>query len=109
MEGLLLGNNIICKERFPPFCVYLSLSGQHKILMGVPEEDWEGTCHLKCVWRKMLWEFSHPGQESCLLRAFWRRGQQQTAVQYAERCSLPFPEPAAAAAAAAAEGVNLFW
>jgi len=74
-------------------------------VVGVPEEDWEAKCQLKCVWRKMLWEFSHPGQESRPLRASGRRGQ-QTAVQYAERYSVPFPEPAADAAA---EGVNLNW
>ena len=45
-------------------------------VVGVPEEDWEGKCQLKCVWRKMLWEFSHPGQESRPLRASGRRGQQ---------------------------------
>ena len=71
-------------------------------VVGVPEEDWEAKCQLKCVWRKMLWEFSHPGQESRPVRAFGRRGQ-QPAVQYAERYSLPFPQPAAAAVA---EGVQ---
>ena len=74
-------------------------------VVGVSEEDWEGKCQLKCVWRKMLWEFSHPGQESRPLRASGRRGQ-QAAVQYAERYSVPFLEPAADAAA---EGVNLNW
>ena len=49
-------------------------------VVGVSEEDWEGKCQLKCVWRKMLWEFSHPGQESIPLRASGRRGQ-QAAVQ----------------------------
>ena len=44
------------------------------------------------------------GKKADLLRASGRRGQQRNALQYAERCSLPFPEPAAAA-----EGVNLFW
>ena len=66
-------------------------------VVGVPEEDWEGKCQLKCVWRKMFWELSHPGQESRPLRASGRRGQ-QPAVQYAESYSLPFPEPAADAA-----------
>ena len=55
-------------------------------VVGVPEEDWEGKCQLKCVWRKMLWELSHPGQKSRPLRASGRRGQ-QPAVQYAERYS----------------------
>ena len=64
-------------------------------MVGFPQEDWEAKYQLKCVWRKMFWEFSHPGQESRPLRASGRRGQ-QTAVQYvyAERYSLrPFPEP----------------
>ena len=74
-------------------------------VVGASKEDWEGKCQLKCVWRKMLWEFSHPGQESRPLRASGRRGQ-QAAVQYAERYSSPFLEPAADAAA---EGVNLNW
>ena len=41
-------------------------------VVGVSEEDWEGKCQLKCVWRKMLWKFSHPGQESRPLRASGR-------------------------------------
>ena len=96
MEGVLFR----CASREK--CVLNALG-----VVGVPEEDWEGKCQLKCVWRKMLWKFSHPGQESRPLRVSGRRGQ-QTAVQYAERYSLPLV-PRASSSCSSGRRFNLFW
>jgi hypothetical protein len=67
--------------------------------VGVQEEDWEDECQLKCVWRKKLWEFSHPTGVAASKGAFrvsGRRGA-QAALQHAEHYSLPFAGSAAAA------------
>ena len=67
--------------------------------VGVQEEDWEAECQLKCVWRRKLWEFSHPtgvAASKGAFRASGRRGAHD-ALQHAEHYSLPFSGSAAAA------------